>query len=372
MQVLQIIEEAQSGAAYRNLARTLGITEAEARAAVDAALPELTRAIERNTLSRGGLADFIGALGHGHHEYILETPASWTDPRVVADGQAILAHVMGSQEKAEVLAARTAQASGLGTSIIEMLLPILAQWVMGAIARYAKGGLGDILSRLPIPGGQGGDTSRSETSPRRRGGFDTGGTMGDGGGFELPRSDIPAGGYPMPPIPGSADDSPAPSAPVHPSRRPGGFELPWPSGGGELSDDQDRPRTGSGFDLPKSGPPPGGYPMPPIPPASDSEIDTAPTRGGGANPFPFPFPFPLPGSGERRPADNPYGDLSDILRRGGSLPAGDRSGNGLWSVVRSVIGSALGFGNRGIFGWLIRLVVMRWGWSLLRRIFLGR
>ena len=86
-----------------------------------------------------------------------------------------------------------------------------------------------------------------------------------------------------------------------------------------------------------------------------------------------PLPFPLPGPGGSRGGDNPYGDLSDILRRGSRLPDGAApGGGGLWSIVRSVLGSALGFGNRGILGWLIRLVVMRWGWTILRRILTGR
>jgi hypothetical protein len=54
------------------------------------------------------------------------------------------------------------------------------------------------------------------------------------------------------------------------------------------------------------------------------------------------------------------------------MPPGNASGGGLWSVVRRVIGSALGFGNRGILGWLVRLIVMRWGWRLLQRVLLGR
>lgn len=146
MHALAIIDKAQSGRAVDNLARTLGISEAEARAAIEAALPELTRGIERNTLSRAGLADLVTALGQGHHEQILDTPAAWTDPRVVTDGQAILDHLTGSKRNTEMLAARTMQASGLGSGIIKLLLPILAQWLLGALTKSTKGGLGDILA----------------------------------------------------------------------------------------------------------------------------------------------------------------------------------------------------------------------------------
>lgn len=356
MQALELIDKAQSGAAMANLARTLGITEAEARSATEAALPELAAAIERNTLSRSGLADLVTALGQGHHEQVLSMPTAWTDPRVLADGQAILTHVMGSEQKTEALAARTARASGLGSSIIGILLPILAQWLMGALAKGSKGGLGDILSRLPIPGGGSSDPNPRPGS-RRRGDFDTGGTMGDNTGFELPKSEMPSGGYPMPPIPGS-DGS---------DGRSEGSRSPWPGGTSEAPITRERPRSGTGFDLPTSETPAGGYPMPPLPPAPEGDdygSDTRPRREGGSQ-----FPFPLPGPS----SDNPYGDLSDILRRGGRLPSGEQAGGrGLGSVVRDTIGSALGFGKKGLLGWIIQLVLLRWGWSFLRRILLGR
>lgn len=111
MQALEIINDAQSGAAIANLARTLDIPEEQARKAVQVALPELSRGIERNTLSRSGLIGLVTALGQGHHEQILDTPAAWTDPRVVADGEAVLDHILGSERQTEMLAARMVQAS---------------------------------------------------------------------------------------------------------------------------------------------------------------------------------------------------------------------------------------------------------------------
>jgi len=348
MQALELIEKSQSGAAIANLAQTLGITEEQARAASEVALPVLSKGIERNTLSRSGLTHLVTALGQGHHEQILDNPASWTDPRVIADGEAVLNHITGSQQRTQALAERTALASGLGSTVIKLLLPILAQWLMGALTKSTKGGLGDILSRLPVPGGAQAQSPRPRPSSRDSGGFDTGGTMGDNPGFDLPKSDMPEGGYKLPwPGTTASEGSPGPQ--------------PVPQ----------RPRTG--FDLPSSeGPPTGGYPMPPIPPAPDDDYANTPyqRRGGGSS---SPLPFPLPGPGDNRNADNPYGDLTDILRRGGRLPSGERAeGGGLWTIIRNTIGGALGFGNKGILGWIVQLLLLRWGWTFLRRILLGR
>jgi len=45
-------------------------------------------------------------------------------------------------------------------------------------------------------------------------------------------------------------------------------------------------------------------------------------------------------------------------------------------VIRDLLGSVLGFENKGVIGWIIRLILVRWVWgfvrSILRRLFLGR
>ncbi len=372
MQVFDLVEQAQSGHAMANLAATFGIGEDEARAATRAVVSELGFAIERNTLSRGGLADLVHAIGQGHHDHILEDPDTWRDPRVTADGSAIVANILGSEGKSRVLAARAARASGLGEGLIQMLLPIIAQLLMGALSKYAKGGLGDILSRLPIPGGS------PRQPPDTRADFDTGGRMGERGGFDLPQVELPTGGgYPMPPMPDDPTGDPRSSR--HGSGGRGGYQMPWPGGSPTPNRDpegdgegnrrwgREAPRSGrgggGGFDLPQVDlPSGGGYPMPPMPPSPDG---ATPSTEGSRN----RSPFPLPGPGQ---TDNPYGDLSDILRRGGRVPTGDGSNGGLWGVVRRVLGNALGFGQRGWIGWIVQLIVMRWGWRILQRLVFGR
>ena len=107
---------------------------------------------------------------------------------------------------------------------------------------------------------------------------------------------------------------------------------------------------------------------------------------------PLPVPGDRPGGIGR--ANNPYGDLSDIIRRGGkSLPGGIEAprapsgGNGgrvtlpprggsLDTIIRDVLGGIAGFQSKGILGWIIRYFLVRWGWnfiqSILRRLLTGR
>lgn len=387
MQVFDVIAAAQGGEAVGNLARVARIEPETAEALLQAVLPEIVAGIERNTLSRGGLADLVEALGHSHHEAMLEDPRRLFTAEAQADGNQILGHILGSKDRSRGVAYRAAQATGLGDELIKMLLPFIAQMVMGAIAKYAKGGLGDILSRLPGGGGTG--PGRTPDENEGRGG-------GMGGGFELPRGGLEpptGGGYPMPPIPGGpggpaeGDDGPE-ERDERPRRsgrntggnpfpfpfpredgQRGGFPFPWPGSGSEEPETAPRRRTGGGmggrFELPRGGlepPPGGGYPMPPIPGGTSSGYPGGDdTRSGSPQNAPFPLPLP-------RGPDNPYGDLSDILRKGAG---GVAAGAGLWGVVRGILGSLLGFQSKGIMGWLVRLLLVRFGWGLVKRV-LGR
>ena len=97
MQAIDVIRQAQGGRAIDNLAAHFGIAPAQAEAAIAAVLPELSRHIERNTLSRGGLADIVAALGDGHHARSLDDPGALADPAMRDDGNAILGHILGTR-----------------------------------------------------------------------------------------------------------------------------------------------------------------------------------------------------------------------------------------------------------------------------------
>ena len=252
MDLMGSLRQGEGDAAISELARQAGISRAEAEAALAAVLPHLVGRIERMSLSRGGLADIVGLMGEagGSRPGIAEGEAGR------AAGNAILEQLLGNRDASRALAARAAATSGLSETVIKALLPYIAQWVIGALARRAGGGLGDIISKLP--------------------------QMGGGAG-----------------------------------------------GGGQ----------GRGGRAPPSPPPTG-------------------TRGGGMLPGP---------DGSAPSGRNPYGDLSDIIRRGGR----DASvgGSPLWRIVRNIIGAALGFQSRGVMAWLVRLIVLRYGWTILRTIF---
>ena len=358
MQVLDIIRDAQGGNAVANLARTFKIAPKQAEAVIAAVLPQLSQSLERNTLSRGGLADLVNALGQGHHEGYLDNPRALADPSTVSDGNAILGHILGDRDQSRAVAAEAARFSGLSEGLVKMLLPVLATWLMGALSKQVKGGLGEVLGRMGGGGGAGGGFPFPQPDAQSGGG---------GGGFGMPRlPEMPSGG-------GISMPDAGPDA---------GGSGGWPQGqdGGWRPSQRTGQRTGrqndGGMTLPGGG---GiGLPMPDMGGNAGGGLQMPGGMGGGSGGgMSGGSPLPLPG--DRMPnfpgrGDNPYGDLSDILRKGGQiqLPGGGSSGGGaLWSIVRNILGGALGFRSGGILSWLFRMVFMRFGWGLLKTV-LGR
>lgn len=311
MQIIDILTRAQGGALASNIAKAYGIEPAQAAAVVEAVVPQLAAGIERNTLNRGGIADLVKAIGDNYHVQYLDRPELIGTQAMVADGDEILGHILGSRDASRAVADRAADMSGIGASLIRQLLPVIASILMGALSRGAGGGLGDILKRLPT-----GSDGRPQVP--------SSGDLGD----ILKR---------IPGLPGSREASGGGSG--------GGTDLPG----------------GLGDVLGKLGVPSGQ-------PQSAPQPRTRTVQTDPSNPLPMPDRIPGINAPVER-GSNPLDDLSDVVRRG--APQMSPSAGPLGNVIRDVLGGMLGFKNKGVLSWLFTLIVYRWGWSILKRI-LGR
>ena len=92
---------------------------------------------------------------------------------------------------------------------------------------------------------------------------------------------------------------------------------------------------------------------------TNARANQSPGYGPGESPLPLPDDT---WGGNTR---NRYDDLSDVLKRqGGPLKA-----NPLWSIVREIVGAALGFQSNTVIGYIVRFLVYRYGWRILSAVF---
>jgi len=245
--ILNTLARDENSQAVRTLAQSFGVPPEKARATIEKVVPELSRELERLTLSRGGVAGLVEALGEADYRQFIDRPELARDPAAREAGDHLLEQIFGTKHKSRVVAERAARDTALDPATIRQMLPVIAGMFTGGLQKEALPSLQQAVNSSPAFKGLG-FNSRDPFS--------------------------------------------------------GQSPLPMP---GEISG-----------------------------------------RGGAA-----------------RRANNPYGDLSDSLRRQG----GRVSQNGsLANIIRSILGSVLGFQSNGLMSWILRMIVMRYGWSILRFI----
>ncbi len=290
MNITDLIRNAQSGAAIDNLARQFELPPSKVKDLLAQIGPELSYNIEKNTLSRGGVADLLEMIGSGRYDAFASDADTLTNTGSRELGNQVLGQILGSKSKSRALAARSSTATGISATLIKAMLPYIASIAMGGLAKSMHGGLGDLLKRLPQLGskGRGGGASKSARS----------------GSFKRRRQSSAS------------------------KRNFGGSPLPLPG-------------SGASYD---GGPDARGY-------------DSDQNKGMSGS------PLPLPGGTQAGEGGNPYGDIGDVLRRGGS------GGSTVWTMIRNLLGGLLGFQSKGVIGWFIKMLVLRYGWRIVKALF---
>ena len=140
MNILEAVLNAQSGAAAREAGSGLGLSREQTGSAFAALIPALAAGLQRNASQPGGLESLVGALTRGQHSHYLDDPSSLARPDAIADGNAILGHILGTKDASRAVAAQASTQTGIDPALLKKLLPIAATMVMGAMAKKQLGG----------------------------------------------------------------------------------------------------------------------------------------------------------------------------------------------------------------------------------------
>lgn len=138
MNLLDMIMQAQGGAAAQRAGQTLGLDQSQAQTAIAALLPAISSALKQNTQSPQGLAGLLGALQNGNHSQYVEQPETLGRPETVADGNAILGHLFGSKEVSRAVAGHAAEKTGMSSDILKKMLPLVATMAMGSLSKQTQ------------------------------------------------------------------------------------------------------------------------------------------------------------------------------------------------------------------------------------------
>jgi hypothetical protein len=135
MNLLESLIGNDNNAIVSELAKQLGVGEAEARTAADQLVPALARGLQNNARTDQGLDGLIGALARGNHAEYLDNPSTLGQQSTVKDGNSILGHIFGSKDVSRNIANYGANKSGLSATLLKKALPIVASLVMSSLSK---------------------------------------------------------------------------------------------------------------------------------------------------------------------------------------------------------------------------------------------
>ncbi len=169
MELLDILAQAQNGQALRNAGRQFGLSDEQTLEAFGTLAPVIASGLRRNVGRDGGYESLMNALADGRHERYFDDPDAVQFSNVADDGNRILGHIFGSKDVSRGVAMQAAGLSGIGSTILKQLLPVIASMVLGSLTKRMGAGSGGGLP-FPVP---------EQAPKRRRSSAENGGILGD-------------------------------------------------------------------------------------------------------------------------------------------------------------------------------------------------
>lgn len=151
--LLDVLFADDNKAVIDEVQKNFNLSEQETRAAVEELIPALSRGLQKNTQATPGMDDLLEALRTGKHERYMEKPGSLGRPETIKEGNDILGHIFGSKEVSREVATRASGRSGLSSSLLKKMLPVVASLVMGALSKKVLGGSNRSTSTRANEGG---------------------------------------------------------------------------------------------------------------------------------------------------------------------------------------------------------------------------
>lgn len=142
--LFDIVRQAQGGGAIDNLARQFGLSGDQARRAVEAFLPAFSMGMQRSASNPFAFAQLLEMMSSGRFAPFYDG-AGLVGVRG-ADGQQVLDRLFGSPEVSRQVAAQASVMTGIGTQVLQQMLPAVAGVIMGGLFRgITVEGLADFL-----------------------------------------------------------------------------------------------------------------------------------------------------------------------------------------------------------------------------------
>lgn len=137
---MQITDMLSQLGGLQSIARELGISESQAASGAEALAPAILGGFQKQAQAQPqgaeGLGGLLGQLGGGSLMDDVLSP----QPTDVSRGDGVLGQIFGSKDVSRAVAQNAASRTGLDSSVLKKMLPMLAMLLAGYMARQQGGG----------------------------------------------------------------------------------------------------------------------------------------------------------------------------------------------------------------------------------------
>lgn len=137
MPLFDMLAQAQNGQGLELLARQFNLSQQQAQLAVEALLPAFSQGLKRSTSDPTGLGGFMSALASGQYGRFFDNANQAFSQQGVNQGNDVLGQLFGSKDLSRAVAAQAAQATGIGSQVLQQMLPVIASMLMGGLFKQS-------------------------------------------------------------------------------------------------------------------------------------------------------------------------------------------------------------------------------------------
>ena len=126
--------------AISEFAKNFGVDDSQAKDAISALAKSLSVGLGQNTQDIKGLDSLMEALKKGNHTRYLDEPSILGKKETTFDGNDILGHIFGNKDVSRHVAKKASKETGIGSSLLKKMLPVVAAMVMASLGKKMLGG----------------------------------------------------------------------------------------------------------------------------------------------------------------------------------------------------------------------------------------
>ena len=140
MNITDLLLDKNNTNAISEFAKKFDVDDSQAKDAISTLAKSLSQGLGYHGKKKSGFGGLFDALNKGKHSRYIDEPSLLGKKETTQDGNDILGHIFGNKDVSRHVSKRASKKTGLSSSLLKKMLPVVATMVMGALGKKMFGG----------------------------------------------------------------------------------------------------------------------------------------------------------------------------------------------------------------------------------------